>query len=50
VLFVGSAVSGASVEGITKALFPFYIPMVVVLLLITFVPAFSLTLPGLVGF
>jgi tripartite ATP-independent transporter DctM subunit len=50
VLFVGSAVSGASVESITKALLPFYIPMVVVLLLVTFVPAFTLALPGLVGF
>ena len=46
-LFAGCAVGGISVERVTKALLPFYVVMVVALLLVTYVPAFSLTLPNL---
>lgn len=46
VLFIGSAVSKVSVERLVKATFPFYVLMVITLLLITFVPAVSLWLPS----
>jgi len=47
VLFIGSAVSKQPMEKIVKATLPFYIAMLVTLLLITFVPAISLWLPSL---
>lgn len=46
-LFAGCAVGDISVERVTKALLPFYIVMVVALLLVTYVPVFSMTLPNL---
>ncbi len=46
VLFIGSAVGKVSIERLVKATLPFYILMVVTLLLITFVPAVSLWLPS----
>ncbi len=49
VLFIGSAVSKVPMERVVKATFPFYICMLITLLLITFVPAISLWLPGLIG-
>lgn len=49
VLFVGCAIGGISVEKMTKSLIYFLIPMVIVLLLITFVPGISLGLPRLLG-
>lgn len=45
VLFIGSAVSGEPMERVVKATLPFYICMVVTLLVITFVPQVSLFLP-----
>lgn len=47
VLFIGSAVGKVSIERLVKATLPFYVCMVVTLLLVTFVPALSLWLPGL---
>jgi tripartite ATP-independent transporter DctM subunit len=47
-LFVGCAVGKISIEEVTKAMVPFYITMIVVLLLITFVPDFSMFIPNLV--
>ena len=46
-LFAGCAVGGISVERVTKALLPFYVVMVIALLLVTYVPAFAMTLPNL---
>mgnify|MGYP004627677123 CR=1 FL=1 len=46
-LYVCSAISGRSVEQLTKASVPFYIVMFAALLLITFVPEISTFLPGL---
>ena len=46
-LYVCSAISGRSVEQLTKASIPFYIVLITALLLITFVPGFSTFLPGL---
>ncbi len=48
VLYVLSRVSGVSFERCTKATLPFLVPLVLVLLLITFVPQFSMWLPNLI--
>ena len=50
VLFVASAVSGEKVEHIAYEMLPFLAIEVVVIFLITFVPALSLTVPRLLGF
>lgn len=47
VLFIGSAVGNVKMEKVVKATLPFYICMIIVLLLITFVPEISLALPRL---
>ncbi len=47
VLFIGSAVGKVSMERVVKATLPFYLCMVITLLLITFIPGFSLWLPSL---
>lgn len=47
-LFIGSAVSGIKLERLSATMMPIYVVMVLVLLLVTFVPAISLTLPSLV--
>lgn len=47
VLFIMSNITGLPFERIAKACFPFIIPLVIVLLLITYVPAFVLWLPNL---
>ncbi|QUS36889.1 TRAP transporter large permease [Falsirhodobacter algicola] len=50
VLFVTSSVSRLSVETIARATLPFLAVEVVVLMLITYVPALTLTIPRLFGF
>jgi tripartite ATP-independent transporter DctM subunit len=45
VLFVGCAIGKVSVEAGTKAMMPFFLAMLVVLLLLTYVPALSMALP-----
>ena len=50
VLFVGASISGRSVEDITKALIPQMMFMVIALIFITFVPAFTMWLPGVLGY
>lgn len=47
VLFIGSAVAKLPMEKVVKATLPFYLCMIITLLLITFVPGISLFLPGL---
>ncbi|NLB21042.1 MAG: TRAP transporter large permease, partial [Clostridium sp.] len=47
VLFIGSAVSKEPMEKIVKATLPFYLAMIITLLIITFVPAVSMWLPSL---
>ena len=49
VLFIGSAVGKTPMERVVKATLPFYICMIITLLLITFVPDISLLLPKLLG-
>ncbi|MGH0052378.1 MAG: TRAP transporter large permease, partial [Sphaerochaetaceae bacterium] len=48
ILFVGSAISGLTIEKLSKSLLPFYMVMLIALLLITFIPAISMTLPNLI--
>lgn len=45
--FVGCAIGGVSVGTVMRTIWPFYGALVVAMLLVTFVPAFSLWLPGL---
>ncbi len=45
-LFVGCSVGKADIGGVSRAMLPFYVAMIVVLVLITYVPALSLWLPG----
>jgi tripartite ATP-independent transporter DctM subunit len=47
VLFIGSAVAKLPMEKVVKATLPFYLCMLVALMLITFVPEISLFLPSL---
>jgi C4-dicarboxylate transporter DctM subunit len=47
-LFVASGVSGLSIEKIAKSILPYFIVMIILLLLISYVPAVSLTLPRLI--
>ena len=46
-LFVGCAVGKLPMEKAVRTIWPFYLAIFVALMLITFVPAISLTLPGL---
>ena len=50
VLFVASTVSGEKVETISRAILPFLAVEVLVIFLITYVPAISMTVPYLTGF
>ena len=49
VLFIGSAVAKRPMEKVVRATLPFYLCMVIALLLISFVPQISLLLPTLTG-
>lgn len=49
VLFVASSVSGEKVETISKAILPFLAVEILVIFLITFFPAISMTLPKVLG-
>ena len=47
VLFVGCAIGRVTIEQVTKTIWPFYLAMLIVLALVTYVPAISLWLPRL---
>lgn len=47
VLFVGAAVAKLPIEQVVKALYPFFGALFVVLMAVTYIPALSLWLPGL---
>lgn len=49
VLFVGCAVGKIKVEEAVRTIWPFYLALFAALMAITFVPALTLTLPGLAG-
>ncbi|MGJ8534932.1 MAG: TRAP transporter large permease [Alphaproteobacteria bacterium] len=48
-LFVGCAVGKVPIEDALKTIWPFYLAILAALLLVTYVPAISLTLPALMG-
>lgn len=48
-LFVGCVVGGVRLEDAVKTIWPFYLAILIALLVVTFVPAVSLTLPNLIG-
>ena len=48
-LFVGCAVGKVKIEEAVKTIWPFYIAILIALMLVSFVPAISLTLPNLVN-
>jgi len=48
ILFVGCAVGKVSIEEVMRKIWPFYAVMFTVLMLVTYLPALSLWLPGLV--
>ncbi|WP_170417449.1 TRAP transporter large permease [Ruegeria atlantica] len=50
VLFVAAAVSREKVETIAKAILPFLAVEIIVIFLITYVPALSMTIPRITGF
>ena len=47
VLFIGSAVAKLPMEKVVKATLPFYLCMIITLILITFIPGISMFLPNL---
>jgi len=49
VLFVGSAVGKLPIEAVVRALLPFFVLLVIVLMIVTYVPQLSLWLPRAVG-
>lgn len=49
VLFIGSAVGKVKMEKVVKATLPFYLCMIAVLMLLTFIPEISMFLPNLLG-
>jgi tripartite ATP-independent transporter DctM subunit len=46
VQFVGCAIGKIKVEDVMRTIWPFYLALVVALMIVTYVPAFSLWLPG----
>lgn len=48
ILFVLERVTDASLEEVIKGIIPYYIPMLIVILLIVFIPGIVLYLPGLI--
>ena len=44
-LFVGCAVGKVKLEDVTRTIWPFYIAMIIVLMLVTYVPGISLWIP-----
>jgi TRAP-type C4-dicarboxylate transport system permease large subunit len=47
-LFVGSAIGKISIRRATRGCLPFYFAMLVALLLVTYLPAITMTLPNLI--
>jgi tripartite ATP-independent transporter DctM subunit len=49
-LVVGCAIGKVSMEAVSRSILPFYIPLLIVLLLVTYVPQLSLWLPQVLRF
>ena len=50
VLFIGSGIAKRPMEKVVKEMVPFYLFMVIALILITFIPAISLAIPWAIGY
>jgi TRAP-type C4-dicarboxylate transport system permease large subunit len=50
VLFVGAAVGGTTISRLVRPLLPLFVAMIIALLIVTFVPAVSMWLPGVFGY
>lgn len=50
VLFIGCSVAKVKIENVIKPLFPMFIGMLIVLLLVTYIPQISLIVPRMFGF
>lgn len=50
VLFVGCGIANTSIAQITKSLLPFFLVMIISLLLVTYIPWISMVLPRLFGY
>ncbi|THB73536.1 MAG: TRAP transporter large permease [Desulfobulbaceae bacterium] len=48
-LFVGCAVGGVKIEDAVKTIWPFYLAILIALMLVCFIPQISLVLPNLLG-
>jgi TRAP-type C4-dicarboxylate transport system permease large subunit len=46
-MVIGCAIGRVSMEAVSRSILVFYIPMIIVLLLVTYIPALSLWLPRL---
>ncbi|WP_022941913.1 TRAP transporter large permease [Psychromonas hadalis] len=49
ILFTGCKVSGLSIDEVIKTLLPFFLVILAVLMLVTFIPALSMTIPEMMG-
>jgi len=49
-LFVGASVANLDLEDVIKPLIPFYICIIIVLLLVTYIPEISMVLPRMLGY
>lgn len=49
VLFVGCGIAGSSIEAVTPKLVPYFLVLIVMLLMVTFIPEISLFIPRLMG-
>jgi tripartite ATP-independent transporter DctM subunit len=47
-MVVGCAIGGVSMEAVSRSILVFYVPMLIVLVLVTYLPVLSLWLPGVV--
>lgn len=47
-LFIGAAISKIPLERLSKSMLPFYVCMLIVLIIVTYIPAFCMTLPNLI--
>ena len=50
VLFVGVGVAGTTIQKVIRPLMPFFIAMLVALIMVTYIPELSLWLPRMFGF
>jgi TRAP-type C4-dicarboxylate transport system permease large subunit len=50
VLFASAPIAGTTLEGVAKAILPFIIGQIFILILVTYIPAISTWIPSLLGY